>query len=115
MQETILGHDEDNIADFADNIDTLLVFVGANLFYPESTSSLRRDWAGGSLLSCAYGLLGGITRASSARQLATLRAAPFPHCFAKRRSRRRAAVPERNRAVAAQLYHLPSPVERRHH
>ena len=29
MQDTILSHDEDMIADFADDIDTLLVFVSA--------------------------------------------------------------------------------------
>ena len=30
MQDTILSHDEDMIADFADDIDTLLVFVSTN-------------------------------------------------------------------------------------
>ena len=29
VQERILSHDEDMIADFADDIDTLLVFVSA--------------------------------------------------------------------------------------
>ena len=31
IQERILSHDEDMIADFADDIDTLLVFVSALL------------------------------------------------------------------------------------
>ena len=32
IQETILSHDEDMIADFADDIDTLLVFVSDLLY-----------------------------------------------------------------------------------
>ena len=33
IQESILRHDEDMIADFADDIDTLLVFVSAAQFH----------------------------------------------------------------------------------
>ena len=37
IQERILSHDEDMIADFADDIDTLLVFVSINISVPTSS------------------------------------------------------------------------------
>ena len=59
MQDTILSHDEDMIADFTDDIDTLLVFVSTKYLQYLDPISFS-EYAGGSLLGGAHSISGNI-------------------------------------------------------
>ena len=48
IQEKVLSHDEDMIADHADDIDTLLVFVSAVVIHETQLTSI--SWSGRSFL-----------------------------------------------------------------
>ena len=83
IQETVLSHDEDMIADFADDIDTLLVFVSSHL----CSYTIRRDdslvCVGRSFLRCDNSFRHHVHRPSPAGQLPAVRAAAVAHRIAE--------------------------------
>ena len=77
VQETMLSHDEDMIADFADDIDTLLVFVSiAVIGWAQLTSTSLTGWP---FLRRPHRLPRRLYSAASTRQLSDDRPAPFAH------------------------------------